>query len=313
MSLFCDFYRLGHEDGRACALEIIFDLLFLYGKDYFADSTALEVLTSALYDAEESIQNIAAEGFSKLFLHRVLGDEGILEGLFQLYLHPITSGPLKQCLSYFFQAFAFTSPANQLLICGLVGKVVGSWSSNHGGARSQLQLSSVASQLSYLADPQNLLQKPSPSPSTGLNKLYAQKHAQSAIDLCWAALSCLGDDSVKSLIGILVKVPLSPLPDEAPELKQLFFLIRQLHLYVSDKNSHNALTKVMSTVITLTGDDNTLEAELMGEMKRRLQQVLPASVVANTVAVHQPKKTKTVSASLAHTENIMDEITDLLE
>ena len=121
MGLFCDFYRLGQEEGRITALQIIFDLIFLFGSDYFEtndnvdveiekeakelnpDSKIIAIISTALYDPDEKIQNIAAEGFSKLFLHRIIEDTKVLEGLFYLYLHPATcsSSPIKQCLSNF--------------------------------------------------------------------------------------------------------------------------------------------------------------------------------------------------------------------
>lgn len=317
MPLFCDFYRLGHEDGRACALQIIFDLLFLYGRDYFSQTAAMEVVSSALCDEEETIQNIAAEGFSKLFLHRVVSDEAILEGLFQLYFHPMTSGPLKQCLSYFFQAFAFTSPGNQLIICGLVGRVLGTWAKSHGSSGGGLSVSAVNAQLSYLSDPHNLIQK-AKIPTTD----YAIKHSQTAIDLCWAILGSLSEEAVKkTLLPILGKLPLSPVPPGRSELKRLFFLLRQLQLYVADKNSANTVGRLLSTVIGLQGeDDEPLDPEALAEMKTELQRVLPATAAAvalqaSTAAAAQPalKKAKTANSRKSTTENIMDEISDLLE
>ena len=123
MGLFCDFYRLGQEEGRVIALQIIFDLIFLFGMNCFADAlggeskeeeeesseeevgqgqsrdhqdhisasdrkelNVMRVITTALYDPVENIQITSAEGFAKLFLHRIIDDKQVLEGLFYLYL-----------------------------------------------------------------------------------------------------------------------------------------------------------------------------------------------------------------------------------
>lgn len=317
MPLFCDFYRLGHEDGRQCALQIIFDLFFLYGKDYFCseETKSLDTLTASLYDPDEAVQVIAAEGFAKLFLHRIICEEAVLEGLFQLYLHPVSCTNVKQCLSYFFQAFAFTSPANQLLIGGLIGRVLGSWAGLWGQKRI-LSLTTVSSQLFYLADAQNLIDKRAAHAYT---EEYQVMYAQVALDLCWAILAAPGEAEVtRNLLSILVKVPLSALPAPHTHLKQLLFLTSQLLRYVTDKTSLNTLKRFSATLLQI--DDQVmmpLESEVAAELAAQVQRTLPAGAVGGVFA-NQPAKKPKLTANNTHstttsTNNIMDEITDLLE
>lgn len=265
-----------------------------------------------MYDPDEAVQFIAAEGFAKLFLHRIICEEAVLEGLFQLYLHPITSTNVKQCLSYFFQAFAFTSPSNQLLICGLIGRVLGSWASLWGQKRG-ISLATVSSQLFYLADAQNLIDKRS---AQAYSADYQVMYAQVALDLCWAVLSAPGDaDLTRNLVSILVKVPLSALPPPHTHLKQLLFLTSQLLRYVTDKTSLNTLKRFSATLLQV--DDQVmmpLEGDVAAELAAQVQRTLPAGAIGGLNTTTNPvKKAKLSNNTNTTTNNIMDEITDLLE
>lgn len=336
MSLFSDFYRLGQEEGRVIALQIIFDLIFLFGLKYFEVSESSEsneeeeeevvvgnndelkvmnVVTTALYDPDEKIQNTSAEGFAKLFLNRVIDDKSVLEGLFYLYLHPATTpsaSPLKQCLSYFFQAYAFISADNQFAIGSLMGKILGSWIRiSRQVPSSTVTLNSVSNQFIYLIDRGNLIQSAPRSNIEAYNEMYAQI----AVDISWVILNDPLDETSKTLSSIICKLPLKSLssPDSPPLLKQLLFLQTQIMKFITDKTTINMLKRFTANLLQLDSQDEPLDFEIVNEMRAQLVKILPSGIKANvnnttTNSAIQNKKTKLVKEDIS--VNIMDLLED---
>lgn len=334
MGLFCDFYRLGQEEGRLIALQIIFDLVLLFGLKYFESEVSPEedpenetenpdnannlqvmgVISTALYDPDEKIQNTSAEGFAKLFLNRVVDDKAVLEGLFHLYLHPSTdsSSPIKQCLSYFFQAYAFISPQNQLTIGSSIGKILGSWIRiSRQSNVNTVTLSSVASQLLYLVERGNLIQNTN---SRSNLELYNEMYAQIAVDLSWVILNDPLDDSSKILSNIICKLPLKSLPNSSL-LKQLLFLQTQIMKYLQDKTTINTLKRFTANLLQIDTQETPLDFEVINEMRAQMQKIIPSGLKINSAAsnslTQNVKKVKIAVDDISG--NIMDDISDLLE
>lgn len=326
MGLFCDFYRLGQEEGRITALQIVFDLIFLFGLDYFqteneeSNSNIIGIISTALYDPDEKIQNISAEGFAKLFLHRIIDDKKVLEGLFYLYLHPeiCSSSSIKQCLSYFFQAYAFISSANQFIIGSLIGKIIDSWirmNRQSCNKENLVTLSSISNQLLYLIDHSNLVKKFEVS----LNSYY-ELYAQIAIDLSWVILNDPLDESSKIISTIIFKLPLKSLASTSPPLlKQLLFLQTQIMKYITDKQTINSIKRFMANLLQLDTQDEPLEFEIINEMRAHLNNILPPGIKTNSIHINNNdkapvnKRSKSNPTSNNPTTNIMDDISDLLE
>lgn len=350
MGLFCDFYRLGQEEGRVIALQIIFDLIFLFGLKYFEASAessesseedeeeeeevvvivgtndelkVMNVVTTALYDPDEKIQNTSAEGFAKLFLNRVIDDKSVLEGLFYIYLHPATpsASPLKQCLSYFFQAYAFISADNQFAIGSLMGKILGSWIRiSRQVPSSTVSLNSVSNQLLYLIDRGNLIQS---APRSNL-EAYNEMYAQIAVDISWVILNDPLDETSKTLSSIICKLPLKNLSssDAPPLLKQLLFLQTQIMKFISDKTTINTLKRFTANLLQLDSQDEPLDFEIVNEMRAQLVKILPPGIKANVIVMNGTTATARAAAKKAKmvkeeeediSGNIMDDISDLLE
>lgn len=324
--MFCDFYRLGQEEGRLIALQIIFDLVFLFGLKYFesddadaedaepADSSELQVIgviSTALYDPDERIQSTSAEGFAKLFLNRVVDDKSVLEGLFHLYLHPATdaSSPIKQCLSYFFQAYAFISLHNQITIGSSIGKILGSWIRiSRQSSVNTVTLSSVAGQLLYLVDRANLI-----APNSRVNlEEYNEMYAQIAVDLSWVILNDPSDESSKTLSNLICKLPLKSLTHSSL-LKQLLFLQTQIMKYLQDKTTINTLKRFTANLLQLDTQESPLDFEIINEMRAQMQKVIPSGLKINTATTLNTVKKVKVAANGISGNNIMDDISDLLE
>lgn len=322
MGLFCDFYRLGQEEGRVIALQIIFDLIFLFGLNYFDGEdpddgsehlNVMRVITTALYDPDEKIQNTSSEGFSKLFLHRIIDDKQVLEGLFYLYLHPGTpsSSPIKQCLSYFFQAYAFISSDNQLTIGSLIGKILGAWIriGRNQTLTLGVSLSSVSQQLLYLIDRNNLIQTASKLSADRYDEMYAQI----AVDLSWVVLNDPLDENSKAICSLICKLPLKPLISNSQLLKQLLFLQTQIIKYIPDKTTINTLKRFTANLLHLDDQDEPLDFEILNEMRAQLVKILPTGIKVNPGTNPTNINHKKVKIEKYIPGNIIDDISDLLE
>ena len=102
-------------------LEIIFDILMVHeGAFLSADTSNGEKIVEfllQLLESEESdrVQALLSVGIAKLMLSGMVADERVLQTLVLVYLSPETASnqQLRQCLTYFFPVYAYSSTANQ--------------------------------------------------------------------------------------------------------------------------------------------------------------------------------------------------------
>ena len=70
-----------------------------------------------ILDKEESpkVQALMCMGIAKLMLAGMVTDDRVLQSLVLVYVSPETASnqELRQCLSYFFPVYCYSSPANQ--------------------------------------------------------------------------------------------------------------------------------------------------------------------------------------------------------
>ena len=112
---------LKEEEGDVkVILQTVFDVGMTFGMDHFTeDNKPCELVKCAqpyLQHQDPEIQAIAVEGFTKWLLLRATDSFDVLGDLVVLYFQASTqSNPrAAQCLSYFLQAFSFSSAPNQL-------------------------------------------------------------------------------------------------------------------------------------------------------------------------------------------------------
>ncbi|KAF8635423.1 hypothetical protein AX15_000413 [Amanita polypyramis BW_CC] len=109
------------EDMKMRVLQVIFDLLIMYPQEFFGRSEDIaKRITSFLLEifhtnASDTIPATMAVGFSKLLLAGTLTDTSILVALALSYVNFETrdNQELRQCLSYFFPVYCYSSLANQ--------------------------------------------------------------------------------------------------------------------------------------------------------------------------------------------------------
>ncbi|KAH9930472.1 nuclear condensing complex subunit [Epithele typhae] len=102
-------------------LQIIFDILMVHEDAFFSETSGnrdnvIQFLLQ-LMEKEDSdrIQALIAMGLSKLMLSGMIADERVLQTLVLVFISPETvdNQELRQCLSYFFPVYSYSSVANQ--------------------------------------------------------------------------------------------------------------------------------------------------------------------------------------------------------
>ncbi|RDB27802.1 Condensin complex subunit 3 [Hypsizygus marmoreus] len=109
------------EELKLRVLQVIFDLLITYDQEFFGRSEEIaqkiiDFLLQTLETEESSVvQAVLCVGLSKLLLSGKINDLKVLTCLVLTYVSPntATNQELRQCLSYFFPVYCYSSPANQ--------------------------------------------------------------------------------------------------------------------------------------------------------------------------------------------------------
>ncbi|KAL0058503.1 chromosome condensation complex Condensin, subunit G [Marasmius tenuissimus] len=119
--LFLSQVQSAHEELKLNVLKIIFDLLILYDGDFLGRSEEIshQIITFVLQmlESEESsqVQTVLCVGICKLLLSGQVTDTRVLASLILTYVSPATSdnAELRQCLTYFFPLYCYSSSQNQ--------------------------------------------------------------------------------------------------------------------------------------------------------------------------------------------------------
>ncbi|PCH39141.1 hypothetical protein WOLCODRAFT_110578 [Wolfiporia cocos MD-104 SS10] len=106
---------------KISVLQIVFDILMVHEGDFLGAESAngeriVNFLLHLLENEEaEKVQALLCIGISKLMLSGMITDDRLLRGLVLVYISPETSSnqELRQCLSYFFPVYCYSSPVNQ--------------------------------------------------------------------------------------------------------------------------------------------------------------------------------------------------------
>ncbi|KAJ7258714.1 nuclear condensing complex subunit [Mycena haematopus] len=101
-------------------LQIVFDLMIMYDQQLWGrpeDGQAILTFLANTLEAEESplVQAVLCVGLAKLLLAGLADDPKVLKSLLLAYVSPYTAGnsELRQCLSYFFSVYCYSSGENQ--------------------------------------------------------------------------------------------------------------------------------------------------------------------------------------------------------
>ncbi|KAL0578384.1 chromosome condensation complex Condensin, subunit G [Marasmius crinis-equi] len=109
--LFLSQVQSSHEELKLKVLKIIFDMLVLYDGEFLGRSEDI------MLESEESgqVQTVLCVGICKLLLSGQVTDTRVLASLILTYVSPATSdnAELRQCLTYFFPLYCYSSSQNQ--------------------------------------------------------------------------------------------------------------------------------------------------------------------------------------------------------
>ncbi|KAF9066728.1 nuclear condensing complex subunit [Rhodocollybia butyracea] len=119
--LFLNQVQTAPEDLKLKVLQIVFDLLIMYDHEFLGRSKEIsaQIISFILQilESEESpaIQSVLCIGICKFLLSGQVTDSKVLLSLVLTYISPSTmdNSELKQCLSYFFPVYCYSSRANQ--------------------------------------------------------------------------------------------------------------------------------------------------------------------------------------------------------
>ena len=144
-SMFLLVLQLDQDAIKQTALKILFDLVLVFGVEAFSTShddavspadeiaavdessdnnaekvkkSIVAILQKYLHDENESLRTIAVEGICKLFLMNHVTSPKLISQLVLLQFSPTTSDDhkIRQCLNFFFPAFAFSSTTHAMLM-----------------------------------------------------------------------------------------------------------------------------------------------------------------------------------------------------
>ncbi|KAJ6562584.1 nuclear condensing complex subunit [Mycena capillaripes] len=119
LQLFLSQIQNAPEQLKFKILQVVFDLMIMYDQQLWGRAEDVSILTflADTLEAEESpvVQAVLCVGLAKLLLAGLADDPKVLKSLLLAYVSPYTAGnaELRQCLSYFFSVYCYSSPENQ--------------------------------------------------------------------------------------------------------------------------------------------------------------------------------------------------------
>ncbi|KZT57283.1 putative mitotic chromosome condensation-related protein [Calocera cornea HHB12733] len=248
--LFMNQVQTAAEDTKCKALKAIFDMVMVHGTDFFVsneENRTNDFLLWVLGDESPDVQAVACEGIAKLMLSGMISDETILQSLVLMYLSPETSDnqALRQCLSYFFPVYCYSSSLNQRRMQHIFVPVMEVLTQVHQDLEEDQEMispSQIGMQLVDWTDPEKVVE---------INDVKADHsiHIDVAIELLKYLLNATDKDERKTICQLLSKLHLPEHADD-DKVKSIGLLIWGIKTRrpVKDTASRNALVRFQSAI-----------------------------------------------------------------
>ncbi|KZT61424.1 hypothetical protein CALCODRAFT_506217 [Calocera cornea HHB12733] len=248
--LFMNQVQTAAEDTKCKALKAIFDMVMVHGTDFFVsneENRTNDFLLWVLGDESPDVQAVACEGIAKLMRSGMISDETILQSLVLMYLSPETSDnqALRQCLSYFFPVYCYSSSLNQRKIQHIFVPVMEALTQVHQDLEEDQEMispSQIGMQLVDWTEPKKVVE---------VNDVKADHsiHIDVAIELLKYLLNATDKDERKTICQLLSKLHLPEHADD-DKVKSLGLLIWgfKTRRPVKDTASRNALVRFQSAI-----------------------------------------------------------------
>ncbi|KAL6308311.1 nuclear condensing complex subunit [Sparassis latifolia] len=236
-------------------LQIVFDILMVHESDFLApgSANAERIVDFLLYQLEneesDKVQALLCMGISKLMLSGMIADDRMLRSLMLIYISPETlpNQELRQCLSYFFPVYSYSSPTNQRrmqkIFIPLYEQLVNVYR-DWDGDEEMVSPAQVGLMFVDWTDPQKA--------ACGVQGISADEaiHVDFASDIVRALFNKeLEKDDMKGLCQMLGKlhIPEAVDDDKIRTLKLLTHNLRSRRP-LRDTTSHNAFIKFDNTI-----------------------------------------------------------------
>ncbi|TIB14601.1 hypothetical protein E3P89_00914 [Wallemia ichthyophaga] len=258
------------------SLKVVIDLLMTHDVSLFADKGGLGLeyinhfLLRTLDGHTAEYQAVSCEGVSKLMLSGMITDASLLRGLLYVYFSPEVGDnqALRQCLSYFFPVYAYSSAHNQTRLAEIALIAIGDHWDRDSDEQAVVTVAQVATLLSEWTDPRHLvgITGEANSPESATN---AHPHSLLQQRLAFDTLKELFEVEVKedrkALVQFLMKLYI---PGHTP-LKDIWLTCKLVETVqeqrpLADALSRNALARFLTTLhkqFKALGDIDTSDVE----------------------------------------------------
>ncbi|KAI0040302.1 ARM repeat-containing protein [Auriscalpium vulgare] len=297
--LFAGQIQAAPEQLKVRVLQVVFDVLMVH-EAVFRDKSnnIVDLLLKVLNETDaEAVQAALCIGFAKLMLSGMLVDERVLSSLVLIYLAPDTADnqELRQCLSYFFPVYCFSSPVNQRrmqqVFLAIYEQLASEYKTLEDG-QDMVSPAQVAGMFVDWTDPQKSIDLPDRTADPLI-------HLDLAIGIVKMLFSkSLEKDDKKVLCQVLNRLYVPPEVDDDKirTLKLLILNIRSRRP-LRDTAAVNALTKFENTIskkfeeqLRDFNEEEFRKLESLKELFELLDEIIPED---DDDEVEQPKKRAT--------------------
>ncbi|TFY80499.1 hypothetical protein EWM64_g3513 [Hericium alpestre] len=300
--LFLSQVKSAPEPLKIRVLQVVFDILMVHAHDFFSKDTrngafVINILLEILSEEgseEEKVEALIAIGFAKLMLSGVVTDERVLPALVLVYLSPDTvdNQELRQCLSYFFPVYCYSSPTNQRRMQSIFLSIFEQLSHEYRELEDEQDMVSPA-QVSGMfvdwTDPQKIIELPNLTPDPDV-------HVDMAADVVKALFNQdMEKDDKKVLCQMLGKLYL-PAEIDDDKVRKIKLLVQTLlaRRPLRDTTATNALNKFDAAIskkyekqLEAFNEEEFRELESLKDLFAFLDDIIPEG---SDEEVEPPKK-----------------------
>lgn len=284
LGLFFHQVKEGHDELQVKCLQVIFDMIMTHGLEklsakFPSPDAMLQFIHFALQHPNARVQATACEGTAKLMLAGFVRSsaasqenpedddleqshwskaEELLHILLLLYFDPESANnqPLRQCLSYFFPVYCYSSPFNQAAMQKIFVPTLKSLAAASRRVNDETKMVSggqIATQLVDYSNPRKVVVR-NEAALSGQILTYMAGQVDVAIKVLAALHKTKNKDLVKTYIGCLSKLYIPDLATGTVDLVQL----KAVLVLVGSVRKQHALTEV-----TLRNSINKFEAAIV--------------------------------------------------
>jgi condensin complex subunit 3 len=271
-----------HLELQIKALQIIFDLVMLFGFDelseHLKDKDALFVLfAESSGESEGSIQTTATLGVSKLLLAKIIHDLEPLKSMFILYYHPSTADnpAMRQCLSYFLQAYCKMSPSNHESVRCIFFELLNTLSDAYyecvqtGEAGAMVTPLAIGQQIIDWTDPRHALAKEREEVDVHVEHAM---HAQLCVDLLKEAFTDVQENR-RLYVQLLPRLCITPATSDIL-LRQTILLGHHLLNADLDNTTFRAVDKFLKQIDKMLASPFDPDAAVQVNEHAELRKIL---------------------------------------